>query len=153
VARHPVFRHGKGFLITQPSGDSPVPRRRLPEPVTSPQAGRVFLPVMLVVFGLGTAVVLAAQILALADELDHGGDPSPWFVLGLFATAVQLIGAVALGFRRRWGAQLLAVAFLVAVLLDLGPLTGASAPLIIGKIVVAGLLAAAVLVRWDHLVA
>jgi hypothetical protein len=43
---------------------------------------------MLVVFGLGTLVLLVAAIRVLAGDLDHGGDPSPWFVLSVFATAV-----------------------------------------------------------------
>ena len=130
-----------------------MPRRRVPEPVAEGKAGRVFLPVMLVLFGLGTLLVLVAQIIVLVDELDHGGETSPWFVLALLASAVQLIGVLAVAFRRRWGAKILAGAFLTGVLLDLGEATGASAVLIIVKILVAGLLAAAVLVRWDDLVA
>jgi hypothetical protein len=125
----------------------------VPEPDTEGTAGRVFLPVMLVLFGLGTAYVLVAQIIVLVDELDHGDETSPWFVLALLASAVQLIGVLAVGFRRRWGAKILAGAFLAGILLDLGQVTGASALLIIAKILVAGLLAAAVLVRWDDLVA
>ncbi|WP_328451922.1 MULTISPECIES: hypothetical protein [unclassified Amycolatopsis] len=130
-----------------------MPRRRVPEPATGGTAGRVFLPVMLVLFGLGTAVVLIAQSTVLADELGHGGETSPWPVLALLASAVQLAGVLAVGFRRRWGAKVFAVAFLAGALLDLGHVTGASALLIIGKIVVAGLLAAAILVRWDDLAA
>jgi hypothetical protein len=129
-----------------------VPRRRVPERVTPAGSGRVFLPVMLAVFGLGTAVLMAAQVLALSDDLAHGGNPSPWSVLALFATAVQLIGVAALGFRRRWGAKVLGAAFATGALLDLWSLTGATAALVVVKIVAAGLLAAAVLVRWDDLV-
>ena len=128
-----------------------MPRRRVPERATPAGAGRVFLPVMLVVFGLGTAALLAVQIAALVSASVAAGELSPWFVLSLVATVLQLIAVVALGFRRRWGAQLLVVAFVVGVILDLGGLTGASALLIIGKIVLGGLLAAAVLVRWDDL--
>jgi hypothetical protein len=130
-----------------------VPRRRVSEPAAEGTAGRVFLPVMLVLFGLGTAFVLVAQVIVLVDELDHGDETSPWFVLALLASAVQLIGVLAVGFRRRWGAKILAGAFLAGIMLDLGQVTGASAVLIIAKILVAGLLAAAVLVRWDDLVA
>lgn len=128
-----------------------MPRRRVPEPATGGTAGRVFLPVMLVLFGLGTAVVLVLQIAVLAGEIDHGAETSPLLVLALLASAVQLAGVVAVGFRRRWGAKVFAGAALAGVLLDLGQVTGASALLIIGKIVVAGLLAAAILVRWDDL--
>ncbi|MFG1642499.1 hypothetical protein ACGFMK_19595 [Amycolatopsis sp. NPDC049252] len=130
-----------------------MPRRRVPESATEGQAGRIFLPVMLVLFGLGTAVLLVARILVLVGELDHGDETSPWFVLALLASAVQLIGVLAVAVRRRWGAKILAGAFLAEVLLDLGQVTGASALLIIAKILVAGLLAAAVLVRWDDLAA
>ena len=130
-----------------------MPRRRAPERATPAGAGRIFLPVMLVVFGLGTIALLIAEIIVLADELEHGGDPSPWFVLAVFATAVQLIAVAALGFRRRWGAKVLGVAFVAGAMLDLSSLINASAALIIVKIVVAGLLAAAILVRWDDLVA
>ncbi|MFJ1761307.1 hypothetical protein ACIOD2_13370 [Amycolatopsis sp. NPDC088138] len=130
-----------------------MPRRRVPEPATEKKAGRIFLPVMLVLFGLGTAVLLIAQIRVLVDELDHGDETSPWFVLALLASAVQLVGVLAVAFRRRWGAKILAGAFLAEVLLDLGQVTGAGALLIIAKILVGGLLAAAVLVRWDDLIA
>ncbi len=107
---------------------------------------------MLIVFGVGTAVVLVAQIMVLAGDLAHGGETSPWFMLALFATATQLVAVLVLGFRRRWGARVLAAAFVAGVLLDLSPFTGASPMLIIVKILAAGLLAAAVLVRWDDLV-
>jgi hypothetical protein len=125
----------------------------VPEPAIEGKPGRVFLPVMLVLFGLGTAVVLTAQLIVLVDDLDHGAETSPWFVLALLASAVQLIGVLAVAFRRRWGAKILAGAFLAGAVLDLGQVTGASALLIIAKILVGGLLAAAVLVRWDDLVA
>jgi len=129
-----------------------VPRRRVPERATPVGAGRIFLPVMLVVFGLGTLVLLVAAIRVLASDLDHGGDPSPWFVLSVFATAIQLIGVVALGFRRRWGAKVLAAAFVASVLLDFTALTGLTSGAVLIKIIVAGLLATAILVRWDDLV-
>ncbi|MEV7045691.1 hypothetical protein [Amycolatopsis sp. NPDC051061] len=130
-----------------------MPRRRLPERATPVGAGRIFLPVMLAVFGLGTVVLLIAAISVLADDLDHGGDPSPWFVLGVFATAIQLVGVVALAFRRRWGAKVLAAAFVASVLLDFTALTGLTTGTVLIKIIVAGLLATAILVRWDDLVA
>jgi hypothetical protein len=130
-----------------------VPRRRLPERATPVGAGRIFLPVMLAVFGLGTVVLLIAAISVLADDLDHGGDPSPWFVLGVFATAIQLVGVVALAFRRRWGAKVLAAAFVASVLLDFTALTRLTTGTVLIKIIVAGLLATAILVRWDDLVA
>ncbi|MEV6639981.1 hypothetical protein [Amycolatopsis sp. NPDC051371] len=130
-----------------------MPRRRVPERATPVGAGRIFLPVMLVVFGLGTLVLLIAAIRVLAGGLTHGGEPSPWFVLSVFATAIQLVAVVALGFRRRWGAQVLAAAFVASVLLDFTSTTGASTGLILVKIIVAGLLATAILVRWDDLVA
>ena len=75
-----------------------MPRRRVPDRATPVGAGRIFLPVMLVVFGLGTLVLLIAQIRVLASDLDHGGDPSPWFVLAWFATAILLVAGVALAF-------------------------------------------------------
>lgn len=130
-----------------------MPRRRVPERATPVGAGRIFLPVMLVVFGLGTLLLLVAAIRVLAGDLTHGGEPSPWFVLAVFATATQLVAVVALGFRRRWGAQVLAVAFVAGVLLDFTSLTGLSTGAVLIKIIVAGLLATAVLVRWDDLVA
>ncbi|WIY04817.1 hypothetical protein QRX60_13565 [Amycolatopsis mongoliensis] len=130
-----------------------MPRRRVPERATPAGAGRIFLPVMLVVFGLGTLVLLIAATRVLADELAHDGEPSPWFVLSVFATAVQLVAVVALGFRRRWGAKVLAAAFVASVLLDFTSLTGVSTGLVLLKIIAAGLLAAAVVVRWDDLVA
>ncbi|MEU0789535.1 hypothetical protein ABZ342_05665 [Amycolatopsis sp. NPDC005961] len=130
-----------------------MPRRRVPERATPVGAGRIFLPVMLVVFGLGTLVLLVASIKVLADDLGHGGDPSPWFVLSVFATAIQLLAVVALGFRRRWGAKLLAAAFVASVLLDFTGLTGLTTGAVLIKIIAAGLLATAILVRWDDLVA
>ncbi len=130
-----------------------MPRRRLPERATPVGAGRIFLPVMLAVFGLGTVGLLIAAIRVLAVDLDHGGDPSPWFVLGVFATAIQLVGVVALAFRRRWGAKVLAAAFVASVLLDFTALTGLTTGTVLIKIIVAGLLATAILVRWDDLVA
>jgi hypothetical protein len=128
-----------------------VPRRRVPERATPVGAGRIYLPVMLVVFGLGTLVLLVAAIRVLAGDLDHGGDPSPWFVLSVFATAIQLAGVLALGFRRRWGAKVLAAAFAASVLLDFTALTGLTTGTVLIKIIVAGLLATAILVRWDDL--
>lgn len=130
-----------------------MPRRRVPERATPVGAGRIFLPVMLAVFGLGTLVLLIATITVLANDLDHGGDPSPWFVLSLFATAIQLIGVIGLAFRRRWGAKVLAGAFVVSVLLDFASATGLSTGTVLLKIIVAGVLATAILVRWDDLVA
>ncbi|MEU8631358.1 hypothetical protein AB0C38_04250 [Amycolatopsis sp. NPDC048633] len=130
-----------------------MPRRRVPERATPVGAGRIFLPVMLVVFGLGTLVLLVAAISVLAGDLSHGGDPSPWFVLAVFATAIQLLAVIALAFRRRWGAKVFAAAFVADVLLDFTSLTGLSSGLILIKIIVAGLLATAILVRWDDLVA
>jgi hypothetical protein len=129
-----------------------VPRRRVPERATPVGTGRIFLPVMLVVFGLGTVVLLIAAISALADDLTHGGEPSPWFVLSVFATAIQLVAVVALGFRRRWGAKVLAAAFVTGVLLNFTSLTGVSTGVVLVKIIIVGL-ATAVLVRWDDLVA
>src|SRR3569833_2424365 len=111
-----------------------VPRRRVPERATPVGAGRIILTEKLV--GLG-----------------HGGDPSPWFVLSVFATAVQLAGVLALGFRRRWGAKVLAAAFAVSVLLDFTALSGLTTGTVLIKIIVAGLLASMILVRWDDLVA
>lgn len=130
-----------------------MPRRRVSERATPAGAGRVFLPVMLVVFGLGTAVLLVAGGMAMATELGHGGELSPWFLLSVFATAIQLVAVVVLGFRRRWGAQVLGVAFVAGVLLDFTAESGVSGVVVLLKILVAGLLAAAVLVRWDDLVA
>lgn len=129
-----------------------MPRRRVPERATPAGAGRIFLPVMLIVFGLGTAVLLVAGGMAMATELSHGGELSPWLLLSVFATAIQLIAVVVLGFRRRWGAQVLAVAFVAGVFLDFTAESGVSGVVVLLKILVAGLLAAAVLVRWDDLV-
>ncbi|WP_372671726.1 hypothetical protein [Amycolatopsis kentuckyensis] len=126
-----------------------MPRRRVPERATPVGAGRIFLPVMLVVFGLGTLVLLVAEIRVLASDSDR----SPWLVLSAFATAIQLVAVVALGFKRRWGAKVLAAAFVASVLLDFTALTGLSTGAVLIKIIVAGVLATAVLVRWDDLVA
>ncbi|MGK3200372.1 hypothetical protein [Amycolatopsis sp. MEPSY49] len=126
-----------------------MPRRRVPERATPVGAGRIFLPVMLVVFGLGTLVLLIAEIRVLANDSDR----SPWLLLSAFATAIQLVAVVALGFKRRWGAQVLAGAFVASVLLDFTALTGLTTGAVLIKIIVAGLLATAVLVRWDDLVA
>ncbi len=126
-----------------------MPRRRVPERATPVGAGRIFLPVMLVVFGLGTLVLLIAEIRVLASD----PSPSPWLVLSAFATALQLVAVVALGFKRRWGAQVLGAAFVASVLLDFTALTGLTTGAVLIKIIVAGLLATAVLVRWDDLVA
>ncbi|MEU7791634.1 MULTISPECIES: hypothetical protein [unclassified Amycolatopsis] len=130
-----------------------MPRRRLPERATPEGAGRIFLPVMLVVFGLGTIVLLIAGISVLSGDLAHGGETSPWFLLALFATAVQLIALVALAFRRRWGARVFGAAFVTGTALDLLSFSGVSGALVAVKILVAGVLAAAILVRWDDLVA
>ena len=126
-----------------------MPRRRVPDRATPVGAGRVFLPMMLAVFGLGTLVLLVAAIRVLVSA----ADPSPWFVLSLFATAIQLVAVVALAFKRRWGAKVFAAAFVVSALLDFASVTGLSTGVILIKIIVAGLLATAVLVRWDDLVA
>lgn len=126
-----------------------MPRRRVPDRATPVGAGRVFLPVMLAVFGLGTLVLLVAAIRVLVNA----ADPSPWLVLSVFATAIQLVAVVALAFKRRWGAKVFAAAFVASALLDFASVTGLSTGAILIKIIVAGLLATAVLVRWDDLVA
>ncbi|MEV4142946.1 hypothetical protein AB0J40_04720 [Amycolatopsis sp. NPDC049691] len=126
-----------------------MPRRRVPERATPVGAGRIFLPVMLVVFGLGTLVLLVATVRVLASDPDR----SPWLVLSAFATAIQLIAVVALGFKRRWGAQVLAAAFVASVLLDFASVSGLTTGAALIKIIAAGVLATAVLVRWDDLVA
>ncbi|SEF28929.1 hypothetical protein SAMN05421837_104398 [Amycolatopsis pretoriensis] len=126
-----------------------MPRRRVPDRATPVGAGRVFLPVMLAVFGLGTLVLLVAEVRVLTSD----PDPSPWFVLSVFATAIQLAAVVALGFKRRWGAKVLAAAFVASVLLDFASVSGLTTGAVLIKIIAAGVLATAVLVRWDDLVA
>ncbi|MFJ9781810.1 hypothetical protein ACIRSS_19660 [Amycolatopsis sp. NPDC101161] len=126
-----------------------MPRRRVPDRATPVGAGRVFLPVMLAVFGLGTLVLLVAEVRVLVSA----ADPSPWSVLSVFATAIQLVAVVALAFKRRWGAKVFAAAFVASALLDFASVTGLSTGAILIKIIAAGLLATAVLVRWDDLVA
>ncbi|MFJ7211494.1 hypothetical protein [Amycolatopsis sp. NPDC098790] len=126
-----------------------MPRRRVPERATPAGAGRVFLPVMLVIFGLGTLVLMIAEIRLLTSD----PDPTPWLVLSAFATAIQLVAVVALAFKRRWGAQVLAAAFVASILLDFASVTGLTTGAVLIKIIVAGVLATAVLVRWDDLVA
>ncbi|MGW5716128.1 hypothetical protein ACWEVP_08170 [Amycolatopsis sp. NPDC003865] len=126
-----------------------MPRRRVPDRATPVGAGRIFLPVMLVVFGLGTLVLLIAGIRVLAND----PDPSPWLVLSAFAAAIQLVAVLALGFKRRWGAKVLAGAFVASVLMDFASVSGLTTGAVLIKIIVAGVLATAVLVRWDDLVA